>query len=133
MLAPPSTYNGCSAHDISTNGQVVVGVAWVNERSPKPAIWRNGTAGLLELPSSDTNATAYKTNVDGSRASSNWVYWPSTSAPGQRIEEYARTLGADLDGIISLYINDLSEDGRTLVGRVDTETGEIRGFVLRVP
>lgn len=134
VLATPSGYNGAEANDISNNGQVVVGAAWVEPRGRKPAIWRNGTPGLLQMPASGaTVADAYKTNGDGSRASSNYIYWSSTSAPGLLINDYAQTLGADLDGITSLYIHDMSRDGRTLVGRVDTETGEIRGFVLRVP
>lgn len=134
LQAPASsTYTACMPHDISADGQVVVGQLWGGGGGIESAgfYWKNPT--LTILSSVTAKDLAISVNSNGTRAISITTYWPSLTQSSRDLLTYATEIGANVSNLQSLTAIRISDDGKAIIGMATLTTGDPRGFLLRVP
>jgi probable HAF family extracellular repeat protein len=132
------------ALDITPDGATVVGVGTIAGgktafRWSDPASGGVGFENLVDLPGSWLDSTATAVSADGSvvvghgttTSGSRAFIW--TEAAGMRpVEVVLAHQGLRLDGWILTLANDVSADGRTIVGKGFDPSGIVRGWIAHL-
>ncbi|MBK7951642.1 MAG: PEP-CTERM sorting domain-containing protein [Deltaproteobacteria bacterium] len=129
------------ANGVSADGTTIVGKAG-SDGGFEPFRWTAGTGmvGLGDLPSGLHDAAASSVSADGSVIGGHGRVGPTLKAflwdavsGMQSLEAILTMSGVDLAGWQLLSVNDISADGRTVVGRAINPIGHNEAFVAVIP
>lgn len=138
---------GGFAQAVSSDGSVVVGSSLSASSMTRAFRWDalHGMAELGELPAGYVTSAALGVSADGSTAvgfireagladflSNRAAYWDEAGQVHE-LSVFLRAMGLDLAGWTLISAQDVSADGRTIVGSGINPTGQIEAWIAVIP
>jgi uncharacterized membrane protein len=135
------------AQDVSRDGGTIVGIAMFSGLV-EAVRWRGGMTRLGDLPEGDHWSWANSVSGDGTRIVGAGckavacdtglsrrvaIYWTEETGMVELESVVTQVFGLDLQGWSLLSADDLSDDGRTIVGAGLNPQGQIEAFLIRLP
>jgi hypothetical protein len=135
LPAPPNAPSGYNVNDVSANGNVFVGTAYLNDAAHMLR-WVGGSAAPIDW---GTDGYLLATNADGSvTVGYNAADYPNGIAMVWNAAGVGRTLASalgatsDMNGWTNTALTDISDDGKWVVGS-GLHNGVYEGFIAHLP